>query len=157
MIVFSSPRALLSQVGSRLGVSAPRSVPQQDIDAFGTLTGDRQWIHHDVSRARGGPFGGPVAHGMLSLSLVMPLLDTVFRVDGAALVLNKGLDRVRFVAPVPAGASVRLTAELMSAAVRPRGYVEAVVGVALSLADDTDVCTARVRLLYQESAWLIAS
>jgi acyl dehydratase len=153
VITFPSPRALVDHAGSPLGVSGFRPVPQSDIDEFGRLTGDRQWIHHDVPRASRGPFGGTVAHGMLSLALVVPLLSEVFAVDGASLVVNKGLDRVRFLAPVPAGAAVRLVADLVSAAVRPRGYVEAVVGVSVELAEGTVVCTARVRLLYRESAW----
>jgi len=150
VIRFSHPRALPAAAGTRLGVSAFRALPQCDIDTFGDLTGDRQWIHHDADRAAGGPFGGTVAHGMLSLSLVVPLLTSLFIVDSAALVVHKGLDRVRFWAPVPAGARLRLVADLVSASVRPRGFVEATVATSLELADGTVACTATVRLLYRE-------
>ncbi|OLF17851.1 MaoC/PaaZ C-terminal domain-containing protein [Actinophytocola xanthii] len=150
MIRFSQPKALAAAAGTRLGVSAYREVPQCDIDTFGELTGDRQWIHHDPERAADGPFGATVAHGMLSLSLVVPLLFSLFVVDGAALVLHKGLDRVRFWVPVPAGARLRLVADLVSVSIRPRGYVEATIAVALELADGPVACSARIRLLYRE-------
>jgi acyl dehydratase len=150
MIRFSHPRALAAAAGTRLGVSAYREVPQCDIDAFGTLTGDRQWIHHDADRAAAGPFGATVAHGMLSLSLVVPLLFSLFVVENAVLVLHKGLDRVRFWVPVPAGARLRLVADLVSVSVRPHGYVEAAIAASLELADGPVACSARVRLLYRE-------
>jgi acyl dehydratase len=150
VIRFSHPRALAAAAGTRLGVSAYREVPRCDIDTFGELTGDRQWIHHDAERAADGPFGTVVAHGMLSLSLVVPMLFSLFVVDGSALVLHKGLDQVRFWAPVPAGARLRLAADLVSVSVRPRGYVEATVAASLELADGPVACSARIRLLYQE-------
>ena len=121
MRTFSTPGELVAAAGSRLGASRYQTVLQHDVDVFAALTGDRQWIHIDPVRARSGPFGGPIAHGMYTLSLVVPLLTEVFTVDGAALVLNKGFDRVRFAAPVPVGARVRLVADLRSAVARVRG------------------------------------
>ena len=96
--------------GSELGVSDWMLVDQQRIDEFADCTGDRQWIHVDVERAkRESPFGGPVAHGYLTLSLIGPLSLNVGVVPSdAAAGFNYGLDKVRFLAPVPAGGRVRL-------------------------------------------------
>jgi acyl dehydratase len=96
-------------VGRELGVSEWVEVKQGRIDAFGACTGDRQWIHVDVERARReSPFGGTIAHGYLTLSLVASLAMQVGLVPAdAAAGLNYGLDKVRFMAPVKAGARVR--------------------------------------------------
>jgi acyl dehydratase len=151
MKTFSTPGELVTSVGTRLGTSAYQQVLQHDVDVFAALTGDRQWIHVDPARARSGPFGGPIAHGMYLLSLVLPMLAEVFTVDGASLVLNKGFDRVRFLSPVPVGTLVRLTAELRSAVPRARGFTEAVISTALEVdGQEWPVCTADLRLLYQE-------
>ena len=103
-------------VGRELGVSDWVPVRQERIDQFASCTGDRQWIHVDVERARReSPFGGPVAHGYLSLSLVAPLVMQLGAIPpDAAAGLNYGLDKVRFVAPVKAGALVRTRALLKS-------------------------------------------
>jgi len=96
--------------GSELGVSDWMLVDQERINEFADCTGDRQWIHVDVERAkRESPFGGPVAHGYLTLSLIGPLSLNVGVVPSdAAAGFNYGLDKVRFLAPVPAGGRVRL-------------------------------------------------
>ncbi|MGA9849801.1 MAG: MaoC family dehydratase [Roseiarcus sp.] len=98
------------RVGSELGVSDWMVVGQERINEFAECTGDRQWIHVDVDRAkRESPFGGPVAHGYLTLSLIGPLsLDVGVVPPDAAAGFNYGLDKVRFLAPVPAGGRVRL-------------------------------------------------
>jgi acyl dehydratase len=92
-------------------------VDQSRIDQFANCTGDRQWIHVDVGRAtREGPFGGPIAHGYLSLSLVAAMLIEIGIIPkDAASGLNYGLDKVRFLAPVRVGARVRARAGLLSA------------------------------------------
>ena len=97
-------------VGIELGVSDWMVVGQERINEFAECTGDRQWIHVDVDRAkRESPFGGPVAHGYLTLSLIGPLsLDVGVVPADAAAGFNYGLDKVRFLAPVPAGGRVRL-------------------------------------------------
>jgi acyl dehydratase len=160
MRIFSSPGELAAVEGSRLGESAYQTVLQHDVDVFAALTGDNQWIHVDPARAASGPFGGTIAHGMYTLSLVVPMLAEVFTVD-SALVLNKGFDRVRFATPVPVGARVRVVADLRSATARARGFTEAVVGVAIEVdGQDVPVCTADLRLLYQEEVaaeWPLAS
>jgi acyl dehydratase len=158
MRTFANPAELARAAGTRLGKSSYQLVGQHDIDVFAALTGDRQWIHVDPTRARSGPYGAPVAHGMYLLSLVVPMLGELFTVDDVSLVLNKGFDRVRFTAPVPAGARVRLAAELRSATRRGKGFTEAVIATAVEVeGQEWPVCTAELRLLYQEEAaeeWL---
>jgi acyl dehydratase len=104
-------------VGGELGVTEWITVGQNRIDQFAACTGDRQWIHVDVARARReSPFGGPIAHGYLSLSLVAAMVMELGVIPpDAASALNYGLDKVRFVAPVKAGARVRLRASLAAA------------------------------------------
>lgn len=94
-------------VGQVLGHSAWRVVEQADADAFGAATHDEQWIHTDPHRAAQGPFGRTIAHGYLTLSLATSLVDEVFEVPDAVMVVNYGVDRVRFPAPLPLGAEVR--------------------------------------------------
>jgi acyl dehydratase len=103
--------------GCELGTSAWVAADQDRIDQFAALTGDRQWIHVDVDRARReSPFGGPIAHGYLALSLVGAMVLEIGIVPSdAATGLNYGLDKVRFIAPVKAGARVRTRASLASA------------------------------------------
>ena len=151
MRIFTDPRALVGVAGQRLGASEFRTIGQDQIDAFAEVTGDRQWIHTDPERAATGPFGGPIAHGMLTLSLGIVLLDEVFRVDGATLVLNKGFDRVRFHTPVPAGARVRLVVDLLEVKLHARGFTEAILAVALEIeGQPRPAYTAHTRLLYRE-------
>ena len=94
--------------GREVGVSDWLVVAQDRIDAFADATGDRQWIHVDAERARTGtPFGATIAHGFLTLSLVSALVRDAVTVDGVRMALNYGLNRVRFVSPVPSGSRIR--------------------------------------------------
>jgi acyl dehydratase len=100
-----------------LGTSAWHQVTQKDIDKFADVTGDHQWIHVDVERARTeSPYGATIAHGFLTLSLIPALSKENYRVDNAKMGINYGLNRVRFLAPVPAGSRIRLRSELVNAA-----------------------------------------
>ena len=110
-------------IGRELGVSGWIAVDQERIDQFAACTGDRQWIHVDVERARReSPFGGPIAHGYLTLALVAALVMELGVIPpDAAGALNYGLDKVRFMAPVKAGARVRLRASLASAEAQEGG------------------------------------
>jgi acyl dehydratase len=99
-------------VGTCLGSSAWVPVDQARIDAFAEATGDHQWIHTDPARAATGPFGGTVAHGYLTLSLLIPLWTEILTVHSVRTKVNYGLGKVRFPAPVPAGSRVRATATL---------------------------------------------
>ena len=103
--------------GRELGTSEWLALNQDRIDAFASCTGDRQWIHVDVDRAkREGPFGGPIAHGYLTLSLVAAMIMELGVIPpDAATGLNYGLDKVRFIAPVKAGSRVRARAKLRDA------------------------------------------
>jgi acyl dehydratase len=105
-----------SMVGKELGVSSWITVDQEMIDRFADTTRDRQWIHIDVERARReSPFGAPVAHGFLTLSLVAAMsYDIGARPDNVAASVNYGLDKVRFLSPVKAGARVRMRTTLIS-------------------------------------------
>jgi acyl dehydratase len=116
MIPSYSMATLPEFVGRELGVSDWVAVEQERIEQFAACTGDRQWIHVDVERARReSPFGGPVAHGYLSLALVAPLAMELGVVPpDAAAGLNYGLDKVRFLAPVKAGARVRNRVNVLS-------------------------------------------
>ena len=110
-------------VGHSLGVSEWVTVGQDRIDQFATCTGDRQWIHVNVERAkRESPFGAPIAHGYLTLALVGALVTELGVIPpDAASGLNYGLDKVRFIAPVKSGARVRLQANLLSAEPQNKG------------------------------------
>ena len=114
-------------IGQELGVSDWVTIDQSRIDTFASCTGDHQWIHVDVERAkREGPYGGPVAHGYLSLSMVAPLsMQIGILPKDSAAGLNYGIDKVRFLAPVPAGARVRLRVVL--AGVEPREGGQAIM------------------------------
>jgi acyl dehydratase len=114
-------------VGRELGVSEWVTIDQSRIDAFADCTGDHQWIHVDVERAmRESPFGGPIAHGYLMLSMVAPLSMEIGIVPkDAAAGLNYGIDKVRFLAPVPAGARVRLRVIVLG--VEPREGGQAIM------------------------------
>jgi acyl dehydratase len=105
--------ALPGLIGTELGSSEWYEVTQQHVNLFAEATGDHQWIHVDVERAKAeSPFGGPIAHGYLTLSLLVPLFAQVLTVTDTVMGINYGLNKVRFPSPVPVGARVRLTATL---------------------------------------------
>lgn len=110
-------------VGRELGVSAWQEVTQDMINAFADCTGDHQWIHVDVDRARReSPFGGPVAHGFLTLSLLAAMGEALGIVPAdAKAAINYGIDKLRFLAPVPAGSRVRCRVSLMKVEDRGQG------------------------------------
>jgi len=120
-VAFPSPEALLDAVGIDLGTSEWITIDQERIDRFADATDDHQWIHVDPERAASGPFGGTIAHGYLSLSLLAPALFELLVVEGAALVVNAGSDRVRFLTPVRAGTRVRASATIIAAERVPTG------------------------------------
>lgn len=107
MRVFSTLDEFAAAAGESLGYSEWLTVDQERINTFADATEDHQWIHVDPERAKDGPFGGTIAHGFLTLSLLLPLWHSVYRVDGPRLGINYGLNRVRFPAPVPSGARIR--------------------------------------------------
>lgn len=105
---FASLAEMQALVGQELAVSDWVEITQERVNLFADATGDHQWIHVDLERcARESPFGGPVAHGFLTLSLISGLFDRALRMVDARMVLNYGLNKVRFPAPVPVGSRVR--------------------------------------------------
>ncbi len=98
---------LQARVGQEIGVSDWITVDQRRIDLFADATGDHQWIHVDVQRAKAGPFGAPVAHGFLTLSLLPEMAASAFAVDDTRMGVNYGLNRVRFPSPVPVDSRLR--------------------------------------------------
>ena len=116
MRVIASIADAVDAVGRELGVSQWVVVDQHRINAFADTTGDHQWIHVDVERAGiESPYGTTIAHGFLTLSLIPALSKDNYRVDNAKLGINYGLNKVRFLAPVPAGSRVRLRSDLVDA------------------------------------------
>ena len=101
-------------VGRDLGATEYVEITQQQIDTFATATGDDQWIHTDPERAKDGPFGTTIAHGFLTLSLMIPFWGELFDVEGVSAKVNYGLDRVRFTSPVPVGSRVRMRSVIES-------------------------------------------
>ena len=107
MTGFASPAELAAAVGTELGRSEWLTVDQSRIDLFAEASGDHQWIHVDPERAAAGPFGGTIAHGFLTLSLIPFLVKDIYFVDGVRMAVNYGLNKVRFISPVKVGSRVR--------------------------------------------------
>jgi acyl dehydratase len=113
-IVLNGVEELRAAVGRHLGFSEWVEITQERVNEFADATGDDQWIHVDVERAkRESPYGGPIAHGYLTMSLSNGLLPTVVVMEGFAMGINYGVDRVRFPAAVPVGARIRAAVELL--------------------------------------------
>ncbi|GIE74154.1 putative enoyl-CoA hydratase 1 [Actinoplanes philippinensis] len=104
---------LRSLAGKDLGHSDWLEITQERVNTFADATGDHQWIHVDVERATAGPFGAPIAHGYLTLSLVIPLFTQLLQVEGITMGVNYGLEKVRFPSPVKVGARIRLAASVV--------------------------------------------
>jgi acyl dehydratase len=121
MRVFRTLEDVTAAVGEELGTSEWLEIDQARIDAFADATGDHQWIHVDVDRAKDGPFGGTIAHGYLTLSLVPFLGSQVFRIDTPGARLNYGANKVRFPSPVPTGSRIRSRVTLTEATEGPAG------------------------------------
>lgn len=105
---------LKERVGDQLGYSEWHEVTQEQVNLFADATGDHQWIHVDVEKAKAGPFGGPIAHGYLTLSLAPTLISEAFQVTGVSMGINYGLNKLRFPSPVPVGSKVRAGVVLAS-------------------------------------------
>jgi acyl dehydratase len=140
-----NPKDLLGYAGQNLGTSDWLEVPQSDINLFADATHDHQWIHTDPERARSGPFGAPIAHGYLTLSLLIPLWSQILVIADLGMAVNYGLNKVRFPAPVPAGSRVRLTASLAGAEEIKGGGVQATVDAVMELeGSGKPVCAAQM-------------
>lgn len=102
-----SVESLRARIGQPAATTDWRRVPQSQIDGFADATGDTQWIHVDAARAAASPFGSTIAHGFLTLALLVPFLQDAVSVAGTDMAINYGLNKVRFVTPVPAGGRLR--------------------------------------------------
>ena len=111
--VITGVAGLKAAVGEHLGYSEYIEISQERVNQFAEATGDFQWIHVDVERAKSGPFGGPIAHGYLTLSLGPMLYPTVVRIEGFSMGVNYGANKVRFPSPVPVGSKVRLGVKVL--------------------------------------------
>ena len=129
--------------GSELGTSDWIEVTQDRVNLFADATDDHQWIHVDAERAKAeSPFGGPIAHGYLTLSLLIPMWSQVLTVTDSTMAVNYGLNKVRFPAPVPVGSKVRLTATLADVEEIKGGYQLTVSAVIERENGDKPVCIA---------------
>ncbi len=131
--IFNTPAELHTAVGKQLGTSEWLAIEQGRVDLFADATGDHQWIHVDPERAKGGPFGGCIAHGYLTLSLVNMFLPQIIEVRGIRMGVNYGADKVRFPAPVRVGSRVRGSGELLGVEDVKGGAVQAVVRVTVEI------------------------
>jgi len=113
MKTFQTLAELAALVGQEVAVSDWIQVTQERINQFADATGDHQWIHVDVERATSGPFGAPIAHGFLTLSLLPTFFDNAMKVEQVRMGVNYGLNKVRFVAPVPVGSRLRARIKLL--------------------------------------------
>jgi acyl dehydratase len=117
---------LVSAAGTDLGFSEWLEVTQDRIDTFADAADDHQWIHVDPERAAGGPFGAPIAHGFLTLSLATKFWSELFEPEGVTTRVNYGLDKVRFISPVAVGSRVRMNAVIAEVTEVKGGYQLAV-------------------------------
>ena len=131
--VFEDPRDLAAATGRHLGYSDWLEITQDRVDRFADATGDHQWIHVDPERARQGPFGGTIAHGYLTLSLVNLFLPQILEVRGISMGVNYGADKLRFPAAVRVGSRVRGGGELIHVEEVKGGAVQAVVRVTVEI------------------------
>lgn len=124
MKTFDTLADLAACVGHEVAVSDWISITQQQVNLFAEATGDHQWIHVDVDRARAGPFGAPIAHGFLTLSLLPVFFQSAFEIRQSRMGVNYGLNRVRFTAPVPVGSRLRARLHLLAAEPIEQGGVQ---------------------------------
>src|SRR5262249_7205386 len=118
---FAKPGDLLDAVGREVGPTDWITITQDQINQFAAATLDNQWIHVDTERAKAGPFGAPIAHGYLTMSLASHFLAQLVHVSGISMGINYGVDKVRFPAPVPVGSKLSATGEIVDAKEVPGG------------------------------------
>ena len=144
MRVFNGLDDLRASVGTSLGTSDWHLVTQEQVNLFADATGDHQWIHVDPERAAAGPFGAPIAHGFLTLSVIPMLLWQVFHIEGVRMMVNYGLNKVRFPSAAPVGSQVRANVELVSVSDTPHG-AQVIMAVTVERAGgDKPVCVAEM-------------
>jgi acyl dehydratase len=135
--------------GTDIGRTGWLEITQQRIDTFADATGDHQWIHVDREKAAAGPFGTTIAHGYLTLSLVIPLFGELLEVKGVRMGINYGLNKVRFPAPVPVGSKIRLAARFGAIEDAGVNAVQAVADLTVEVeGSEKPACVAQVLYRY---------
>jgi acyl dehydratase len=130
--------------GRDLGHTDWLEITQDRVNLFAEATDDQQWIHVDVERARSGPFGGPIAHGYLTLSLLIPLFGELLEIRGVRMSVNYGLEKVRFPSPVPVGAKIRMAATVVSVEGVAGNGVQMLLGCTVEVdGSDKPACVAQ--------------
>jgi len=130
--------------GKDLGHTDWLEITQERVNLFAEATNDHQWIHVDVERARSGPFGGPIAHGYLTLSLLIPLFGELLEIRGVRMSVNYGLEKVRFPSPVPVGAKIRMAATVVSVEEVAGDGVQMLLGCTVEVdGSDKPACVAQ--------------
>jgi acyl dehydratase len=154
MTTITGMDGLRAALGTDLGVTDWREITQAEVDAFADATGDHQWIHVDPARAAQSPLGGTIAHGLYTLSLAPALTSSLLSFDGFAFALNYGYNRVRFPAPLPVGARVRMRAALAAVDDIPGGAQITIVQTFEREGSDKPVCVVEsvARLYVGEGA-----
>lgn len=114
MKTFQTLAELADCLGQEVAISDWLTITQQQINLFAEATGDHQWIHVDPEKAAKGPFGGPIAHGFLTLSLIPKFFESSFEIIGSRMGVNYGLNKVRFTSPVPVGSRLRARMKLLA-------------------------------------------
>lgn len=148
MRTFAGIAELVAAKGDHLGYSDWREVTQHRIDTFADATDDHQWIHVDPVRAADSPFGATIAHGYLTLALVNAFLPEIFSVEDVSMVVNAGLNKVRFPGPVPVGSRVRGGAKLLDLRNTPAGWLSTIRVTVEVEGRKRAACVAETLLLY---------
>lgn len=130
--IFETPAALVGTEGTKLGPTDWLAIDQDRVNGFAEVTGDHQWIHVDLERAKDGPFGGTIAHGYLTMSLVNYFLPQLIEVRGFAHAVNVGADRLRFLSPVKVGSRIRGVGEIVGVE-EVKGAIQSVVRVTVEI------------------------
>jgi acyl dehydratase len=148
--ILATPTGLLSLSGAELGTTNWVEITQDRVNKFADATGDNQWIHVDAARAKAGPFGSTIVHGYLTLALAPVFMAEVLQIQNYVAVLNYGVNRVRFPAPLAVGTAVRAAITLSSARERDPGNVEATFEIRYeSRGADRPPCVAETVYLYR--------
>ncbi|SDJ49904.1 Acyl dehydratase [Frankineae bacterium MT45] len=142
MLIINGVDDAFTRVGQELGVGDWRKVEQGDINTFADVTDDHQWIHIDTEKAKASPFGGTIAHGFYTLSMLPALHASIFKVEGITHGINYGMDRVRFPAPTPVGSSIRARVVLTKIDEIPGGAQATFTSTIECDASEKPVCVA---------------
>jgi acyl dehydratase len=150
MASFSGTADFTSRVGEHLGYSDWHEVTQERVNLFADATGDHQWIHIDVERAKAGPFGGPIAHGYLTLSMAPALMKDILEVSNVSMAVNYGLNKVRFPSPVPVGSKLRVGA-LLANVEQVGGGIQATMDLTFEIeGSEKPACVAQIVFRYYD-------